>query len=382
MNTPTHDITVNYLGLELCSPLIPSASPMGEHVSALEEMENCGAGAVVLPSLFEDPYERNPRHPDYYFERISKAKEVLKIPVIASLSAQTPEAWKSLSRQIADAGADALELNIYHLSLSPDLPSARVEQGYIDVVEMVAANIKIPVAVKLPPFFTNLAYLGKRLNRAGAKGLVLFNRFYQPDVDLLSMGPGYTLRLSNSSENRLPLRWISLLYQQEIGYLAASTGIRTGGDFLKMILSGASATEVCSILLQKGIPWLKQIESELHQWMDTCKISSLREARGSLSYRCMGNPAMIEPVPAFTGAWGWVSGLSGSGWSESQGPGGTFFSSTNCHETIRDLSSIFKNLAVDGERSMPAPCSNFGGLSPKTYSASSSDPGPKSSHWA
>ena len=174
MSTSIQDITVNYLGLELCSPLIPSASPLGEHVSALQEMENCGAGAVVLPSLFEDPYERSPRHPDFYFEEISKAKSVLKIPVIASLSANTTEGWKNLSRQIVDAGADALELNIYHLSLSPDVPAADVEQGYIDVVETVTENIKIPVAVKLPPFFTNLAHLGNRLNQAGAKGLVLF----------------------------------------------------------------------------------------------------------------------------------------------------------------------------------------------------------------
>jgi len=294
MNTSNHDISVNYLGLELCSPIIPSASPLGEHVDALLEMEHHGAGAVVLPSLFEDPYERSPDHPGFYFEEIVKAKSALRIPVIASLSATTTDGWSTLATQIEKAGADALELNIYHLSLSPDVPSAQVEQGYIDVVKTVTELVKIPVAVKLPPFFTNLSYLGKRLNQAGAKGLVLFNRFYQPDVDLLAMGPGYTLRLSNSAENRLPLRWVSLLYQQEIGYLAASTGIRTGADVLKMILSGASATQVCSILLQRGIPWLKQIEIELHRWMDTCRITSLREARGMLSYRCMENPGQIE----------------------------------------------------------------------------------------
>ncbi|MCE0523886.1 MAG: hypothetical protein LV480_13340 [Methylacidiphilales bacterium] len=294
MNHPAHDISVNYLGLELCSPLIPSASPLGEHVEALQEMEKCGAGAVVLPSLFEDPYEPHPRHPDFYFEEIAKAKKEIKIPVIASLNASTPEGWTTLASQIAHAGADALELNIYHLSLSPNVPSAEVEQAYVDVVKMVTQAVKIPVAVKLPPFFTNLAFMGKELNRAGATGLVLFNRFYQPDLDLLSMGPGYTVRLSTSAENRLPLRWISLLYQQEIGYLAASTGIRTGADVLKMILSGASATQVCSVLLQRGIPWLKEITGELHQWMDTCNITSLKEARGMLSHRCMKNPGQIE----------------------------------------------------------------------------------------
>jgi dihydroorotate dehydrogenase (fumarate) len=294
MNPSAHDITVNYLGLELCSPLIPSASPLGEHLEALQEMESCGAGAVVLPSLFEDPYERHARHPDYYFEEITKAKEGIKIPVIASLNASTSGGWITLATQIADAGADALELNIYHLSLSPDIPSAKVEQAYIDVVKAVTRAVKIPVAVKLPPFFTNLAFMARELREAGASGLVLFNRLYQPDLDLLSMGPGYTLRLSTSAENRLPLRWISLLYQQEFVYLAASTGIRTGADVLKMILNGASATQLCSILLQKGIPWLKMIEAELHQWMDTCKITSLREARGTLSHWCMGNPGQIE----------------------------------------------------------------------------------------
>jgi dihydroorotate dehydrogenase (fumarate) len=294
MKTTSHDIGVNYLGLELRSPLIPSASPLGEHVSALQEMENCGAGAVVLPSLFEDPYERRANHPGYYLDEIAKAKSLLNIPVIASLSATTNEGWTTLASQIAASGADALELNTYHLSLSPDIPSSQVEERYIAAVKLVTEVVKIPVAVKLPPFFTNLSYFGRQLQLAGAAGLVLFNRFYQPDVDLLSMGPGYTLRLSQSSENRLPLRWISLLYQQEIGYLAASTGIRTGADVLKMILSGASATQVCSILLQRGIPWLREIENELHQWMDTCDISSLREVRGQLSYKCMPNPGQIE----------------------------------------------------------------------------------------
>jgi len=294
MKTSNHDITVTYLGLELRSPLIPSASPLCEHVDALQQMENCGAGAVVLPSLFEDPIDPQPGHPDFYFEKIAQAKEKINIPVIASLSATTLEGWVALAREIAHAGADALELNIYHLSLASNVASCQVEEAYVDVVAAVARAVKIPVAVKLPPFFTNLAFMARELKQAGAAGLVLFNRFYQPDIDLLSMGPGYTLRLSTSTENRLPLRWISLLYQQEIGYLAASTGIRTGADVLKMILSGASATQVCSVLLQRGIPWLEQIHGELHQWMEMCQITSLREARGTLSHRCMENPAQIE----------------------------------------------------------------------------------------
>ncbi|HEY0257510.1 MAG TPA: dihydroorotate dehydrogenase-like protein [Candidatus Methylacidiphilales bacterium] len=294
MKPVPHDISIDYLGLELRSPLIPSASPLGEKIEALLEMENCGAGAVVLPSIFEDPAGLHPNKPQDYFEKIAAAKDRLKIPVIASASATSPKGWLDLSQQIANAGADALELNIYHLSLSPTVSSATIEQSYIDIVKLVAGAVKIPIAVKLPPFFTNLTYLAKELKKAGATGLILFNRFYQPDLDLLSMAPGYTLRLSTSTENRLPMRWISLLYQNEVGYLAASTGIRTGADVLKMILSGASATQVCSILLQRGIPWLRQIEGELHQWMDTCGITSLRDARGELSHRSTESLGQIE----------------------------------------------------------------------------------------
>jgi len=182
MSAPACDISTHYLGLDLCSPLIPSASPLGGTTEALVEMENCGAGAVVLPSLFEQPYERHPFHPDYYFEKIVAAKAALKIPVIASLNASTPEGWAKLATEIEKAGADALELNIYHLSLDSDLPSARIEQAYIDVVKTVTETVKIPVAVKLPPFFTNLALLGRELTEAGASGwcfsIVFINRMW------------------------------------------------------------------------------------------------------------------------------------------------------------------------------------------------------------
>ena len=290
----THDISVNYLGLDLRSPIVPSASPLSEHLDSLLEMETCGAGAVVLPTLFEFPIKHNSFHPNYYFERIIQAKKTLKIPVIASLNACSDESWHDLAGKIQEAGADAIELNIYHMSLSPNVPSAQVEAGYVNVVKTVASAVSIPIAVKLPPFFTNLSYLAKDIKKAGASGFVLFNRFYQPDIDLLSMSPSYTLRLSTSSDNRLPLRWISLLYQNELGYLAASTGIRTGDNVLKMILSGASVTQVCSILMQRGIPWIKYIEEDLHRWMDICKIHSLKESLGLLSHRCMKNPGQIE----------------------------------------------------------------------------------------
>jgi dihydroorotate dehydrogenase (fumarate) len=294
MKTPALDISTNYLGLELRSPLIPSASPLSGHIDAIVDMENCGAGAVVLHSLFESSQENGQADPEAYCEEITKAKERVKIPIIASLSANTMDGWTNLATAMAQAGADAIELNIYHLSLSADVPSARVEDHYAEVVRAVTTAVKIPVAVKLPPFFTNLAYVAKALEEAGADGLVLFNRFYQPDIDLLSMGPGYTLRLSNGAENRLPLRWISLLYRQAYLSLAASTGIRTGPDVLKMILCGASATQVCSILLQRGVPWLRVIEQDLRQWMGIANVTSLKEARGTLSHRVVDDPQEVE----------------------------------------------------------------------------------------
>jgi len=294
MKPPVLDISTSYLGLELSSPLIPSASPMSEHTDAIAEMESCGAGAVVLHSYFENPQEQGKRDPEAYFKEIARAKERVKIPVIASLSATTLDGWTSLAASMAQAGADALELNIYHLSLSPDVPSVQVEDYYVEAVRAVTTAVKIPVAVKLPPFFTNLAYMAKALEEAGADGLVLFNRFYQPDIDLLSMGPGYSLRLSSGAENRLPLRWISLLYRQAYLSLAASTGIRTGSDALKMILCGASATQVCSILLQRGIPWLRVIEQDLRQWMNIANVTSLKESRGILSHRVVEDPQEIE----------------------------------------------------------------------------------------
>jgi dihydroorotate dehydrogenase (fumarate) len=294
MKTAALDISTSYLGMELRSPLIPSASPLSEHTDAIAEMESCGAGAVVLHSFFENSQEHGKRDPEAYCEEIARAKERVKIPIIASLSATTLEGWINTAASMAHAGADALEMNIYHLSLSPDVPSARVEDYYVDVVRAVTTAVKIPVAVKLPPFFTNLAYMAKALEEVGADGLVLFNRFYQPDVDLLSMGPGYTLRLSSGAENRLPLRWISLLYRQAYLSLAASTGIRTGPDVLKMILCGASATQVCSILLQRGVPWLRVIEQDLRQWMNIANLNSLKEARGILSHRVAEDPQEIE----------------------------------------------------------------------------------------
>ena len=294
MKTPAPDISTNYLGLRLRSPLIPAASPLSEHLDGLLEMENCGAGAVVFHSLFEDPYEKRPRHPDYYLDEIRAAREALTIPVIASLNATTLEGWINYACKIEQAGAAALELNIYNLSLDPAVPSSHVEASYVEVVKAVRQATVLPLAVKLPPFFTNLARMIAKLDEAGADGVVLFNRVYQPDIDLDTMGPRFSLRLSMAAENRLPMRWLALLYRQVHVDLAANTGIRTGADVLKMILCGASATQICSVLLQRGIPWLMEIRQELEQRMEQCHITSLRDARGSLSRQDTEAPAVIE----------------------------------------------------------------------------------------
>jgi dihydroorotate dehydrogenase (fumarate) len=257
-------------------------------------MEEYGAGAVVLHSLFENPMHQNSPHPDCYSEQIVAAKKHLGIPVIASLNATTVDGWTTLSRLIEKAGADALELNVYHVDLDPDIPSAEIESTYIEAVRVVASTVRIPVAVKLPPFFTNLARMTKALDQAGAMGLVFFNRLFQPDIDLEKVGRDFSLNLSNSTENRYPMHWISLLYRQTGMDLAASTGIGTGRDVLKMILSGASATQVCSILMRCGIAWLETIDQELRNCMAEHHFPSLKEARGLLSHVVLTEADGIE----------------------------------------------------------------------------------------
>jgi dihydroorotate dehydrogenase (fumarate) len=294
MNTSITDISTHYLGLSLRSPLIPSASPLSDRIESLKEMENSGAGAVVLPSLFEEPYNSHALPPAEYLDKIKAAREYLTIPVIASLNASTLKGWAEYAAMIEKAGAHAIELNIYNLSLDPDVPPGLVEGGYVNAVKAVAAAVKIPIAVKLPPYFTSLTYMAKVLKEAGAKGLVFFNRFYQPDIDLLTLGSSHSFRLSTAAENRFPLRWISLLYRRVQIDLAANTGIRSGEDVLKMVLSGARVTQVCSVLMQHGIPYLKKIEEELREAMEESGYTSLGQICGSLSCQTSGEPGEAE----------------------------------------------------------------------------------------
>ena len=229
MKTSSLDLSTTYLGLPLRSPLVPSASPLSDTLEGLQEMERCGAGAVVLSSLFQKPDTDQRRQIDHYCDRLITAKRHLRIPVLGSLNAMTVDGWTCLSRLIEKAGADALEFNIYNLSLDPDIASAEIESRYVEAVRAVTSTVRIPVAVKLPAFFTNLARMTEALHQAGAKGLVFFNRFYQPDLDLEKKARDFSLHLSDSADNRFSMNWISLLYRQTPIDLAASTGISTGG---------------------------------------------------------------------------------------------------------------------------------------------------------
>ena len=289
-----HDLSVSYLGLPLRSPLVPSASPLSGSLRGLLEMERCGAGAIVLHSLFEDPIHASPGHEDRHVDEIIVAKRNLRIPIIASLNASTAAGWARLAYLLEQAGADALELNAYQMSLEPETHSSQIEEAYVAIVKTVVEKVKIPVSIKLPPFFTNLAGITHRLAAAGAKGIVLFNRIYQPDLNLIEMGPRHSLKLSTAAENRLPLQWISLLSNDLRTDLAASTGIQSGFDVLKLILSGATITQLCSVLLQRGIPWMQAIEQELREAMDTCGMTALHSARGILARHPNHLPGEVE----------------------------------------------------------------------------------------
>ncbi len=316
------DFTTTYLGLKLRSPLVPSASPLCEEIDNLRRMEDAGAGAVVLHSVFEEQltleqheldfhlshgadsfaealsYFPEPSAfklgPEEYLEHIAKAKKSLQIPVIASLNGASTGGWIDYARKIQEAGADALELNIYYIPTDPNLAGDKVEQTYFDILQAVKSAVTLPVAVKLNPFFSNLAYVAHRLDKLGANGLVLFNRFYQPDIDLESLEVLPNVLLSTPQARRLPLRWIAILHGRIQADLAATSGIHTGPDALKMIMAGASVTMLCSALLKHGIPQLQVIERDMRTWMESHEYESITQMHGSLSQRKCPDPSAFE----------------------------------------------------------------------------------------
>jgi dihydroorotate dehydrogenase (fumarate) len=288
----------------------------------LKRIEDAGAGAVVLASLFEEQlrvdrvelserleqgtesfaealtYFPEPSEfkvgPETYLEHIRKAKASLKIPVFASLNGSTLGGWTEYARQIEEAGADALELNIYAIPTDPDLTAAAVEDTYVDIVKAVKQQVSIPVAVKLSPFFTNFANVAKRLDEAGADALVLFNRFYQPDIDLEELEVVPNILLSTPMAMRLPLRWIAILYGRLKADLAATSGIHRATDAIKMLMAGAAVTTMASALLRHGIKHLTTVETEMIQWMEEHEYDSVTQLRGSMSQRSCPDPSTFE----------------------------------------------------------------------------------------
>ncbi len=316
------DLSTGYLGLQLRSPLIASASPLSKEIANLQRLEEAGAAAVVFHSLFEeqitaeeesldrflsqgaDSYAEALSYfpnlhtygmgPDAYLEHIRKAKRALGIPIIGSLNGVSTGGWIRYARQIEDAGADALELNIYFLPTSLEVEGREVEATYCDLVEAVKSTVRIPVAVKLGPYFTSMANMAFRLDRAGADALVLFNRFYQPDFDLEALQVTPHLTLSTSHELRLRLHWVALLSRAIRCELAITGGVHTAEDVLKGIMAGAQVVMLTSALLKNGIGYLRELETEVVNWMEQHEYESIRQMRGSMNAAAVAEPAAFE----------------------------------------------------------------------------------------
>ncbi len=313
------DLATEYLGLQLPSPLVLASSALSNRVDNLEMAEGHGAGAVVLRSLFEEQIEAadsalqeelargaesSPEARTYfppqrvgpheYLSLVERAKRALEIPVIASLNCAEAGSWTEYARDIEQAGADALEVNVYAVEADPSVPAARIEQRYLDAVEAVRKAVRIPIAVKLSPFFTSLAHFAARLDGIGVNGVVLFNRFLQPDISLDRMAAQPTMTLSAPTEALLPLRWIALLHGRIRAHLAASTGVYDAQGALKQFLAGAQVVQLASALVKNGIPHLGKVLAGIEEWLDKRGAGSLDEIRGSLSQRLVQDPAAFE----------------------------------------------------------------------------------------
>jgi dihydroorotate dehydrogenase (fumarate) len=313
------DLTTDYLGLSLPSPLVVASSALSNRIENLEAAEGHGAGAVVLRSLFEEQLEAQnteleeaaERHanaspeartyfppqrvgPHDYLALIEKAKKALDIPVIASLNCCAPGSWTGYAKEIASAGADALEVNLYAVEADPEVSGAEVERRYLEIVRGIRAAVKIPIAVKLSPYFTSLAHLAVQLEKAGVQGLVLFNRFLQPDISMEKLAPTSVMTLSSPAEALLPLRWMGLLHGRTKAHLAASTGVYDAQGTLKQILAGAQVVQMASALVKNGVPHLGKVLQGVEEWMDRRGHSTLAEVRGTLSQKEISDPGAFE----------------------------------------------------------------------------------------
>jgi len=316
------DLSTTYLGLTLANPLVVSASPLCAEVDNLRRMEDAGAGAVVLHSLFEEQItlesldleqqlanaaEAFPEAlsyfpemttynlgPEGYLEHIRRAKAAVEIPIIASLNGVSTGGWITYARLMQEAGADALELNIYDIPTDPTVSGAQVEQRYIDLVRHVTAGVSIPVAVKLGHTFSALAHLAQQLDQAGARALVLFNRFYQPDFDLENQEVVSHLQLSRPYELLLRIHWVAILYGHIRADLAVTGGVHSAEEVLKAMMAGARVAMMTSALLIHGIEYLATVRAELVGWIEAHEYASIRQMQGSMSQRSVADPAAFE----------------------------------------------------------------------------------------
>ncbi|HPF99971.1 MAG TPA: dihydroorotate dehydrogenase-like protein [Kiritimatiellia bacterium] len=316
------DLRTKYMGLELKNPIVPSASPLSQSVDSIKRLADAGASAVVMFSLFEEQLKMEealesslmaagtesfaealsyfPKSDDYhvgpeqYLELVQKASQAVDIPIIGSLNGVSHEGWVSYARKIQDAGAKALELNIYHLAADPTISGSKVEKMYIEAVKAVKSAVTIPLAVKLSPFFSSISNMSRKLKRAGADALVLFNRFYQPDFDLNDMTVIPSLQLSSSEDIRLPLRWIAMLHGRVRVSLAATSGVQTVEDVVKFVAAGADVVQTASALLKHGPAHVTALVDGLARWLEEHEYKSIRQLKGSMSQKSVENPTAFE----------------------------------------------------------------------------------------
>lgn len=316
------NLSTNYMGLSLKNPLVVSPSPLCQEIDSIRKMEDSGAAAVVLHSLFEEQITLESQEldryltqgtesyaeslsyfpdlgnyrigPEEYLEHVRQAKDAVDIPIIGSLNGVSTGGWIEYAKAIEDAGAHALELNIYYIPTSVEMTSQQVEGMYTDLVRNVKKSIDIPVAVKLNPYFSSMPQMARQLDVAGADALVLFNRFYQPDLDLENLQVAPNLELSTSSELRLRLRWVAILFGHILADMAITGGVHTAEDALKAIMAGANVAMMTSALLVNGIEHLAKVQAGMEQWMEKHKYESISQMRGSLSQRSIAEPAAFE----------------------------------------------------------------------------------------
>ncbi len=315
-------LNTNYLGFNLSSPIVPSASPLSENVDNIRAMEDYGAGAVVMYSLFEEQIEHESHEldhyltagtdsfseslsffpdmntyvtgPDLYLEKIRRAREAVDIPVIASLNGASPGGWTNHARLMEEAGASAIELNLYYIPTDIDISGEQIEKRYLAVVKLVREAVGIPVAVKLSPYFSSTAHFANELCKVGASGLVLFNRFYQPDLDIYNLEVVPSLHLSSPAEIRLPLRWIAMLYNRIPADLALTSGVHSYQDVIKGLMAGASVVQMASELLKHGISRIQDILEATNTWLEEHEYDSVEQLQGSMSQMHVADPSAFE----------------------------------------------------------------------------------------